>query len=128
MKNLTVNLLIEKLQKLWMQEGHILRQLAEARRLELDNNDGCNVEKVEISAVYRQVTSNSTIDIQNTCFKIGNRVKITNRIRNPKQKVITIQDKHATLICIDETKDKIFFTVDNEQTTWRLAKNTRKIE
>ena len=112
MKNHTVDDLIIQLQNIRIEEAAILEQLKAARVQELQDR----------KPVYPRRTvggTRSTVDLNP--FKSGDRVKITNKVRLPRGRAITPKDRLATVNNVEG--DKVYFTTDNDTTTWRLHHN-----
>ena len=101
MKTKSVDELIKKLLELQLVETSLLRQLEEARRIKTGR------------AILPHPDLNLII--------FGDRVKITNRVCNPKGGQVTKWDMLATVIRLDE--GKVYFTTGNGTDTWRLPKN-----
>ena len=105
MRTKTVDELIKDLLQLRLVETALLRQLEEARRLE---------------------TGRATLPHPDlNLIVVGDRVKITNRVRNPKGGEVTKQDRFATVTRLHE--GKVYFTTDNGTNTWRLPRNLQHL-
>ena len=105
MRTKTVDELIQNLLDLRLVETSILRQLEEARRRETG----------------RAFLPHPDLNL----IVVGDRVKITNRVLNPKGCEVTKRDRLATVTRLDE--GKVFFTTDNGTNTWRLPRNLQHL-
>ena len=112
MKNHTVDDLITQLQNIRIEEAAILEQLKAARVQELQDR----------KPVYpRRTVDGTRKTVDPNPFKSGDRVKITNKVRLPRGRAITPEDRLATVNNVEG--DKVYFTTDNDTTTWRLHHN-----
>ena len=103
MNNKAVGQLIQRLKQLKVEEPIVLRYLKKARRIKTGQTDRLHIGGIAF----------------------GDRVKITNRVNNPKGRNVTNADRLATVTCPD--KKKINFTTYNGTETWRLPRNLDKI-
>ena len=104
MSNQTVDQLIQKLKEIRKQETKVLDQLEKARSQE----------------THRALQA-PTINTNPNIFKKGDEVNITNKIRLPKGRTVTSNDRLAV---VSNTRgDKVYFTTNNGTKTWRLYKN-----
>ena len=106
MKTKSVDKFIKKLLELRLVEFSLLRQLEEALRIATGR------------ATLPHPDLNLTI--------VGDRVKITNRARNPKGGQVTKRDRLVTVTRLDE--GKVFFTTDNDTDTCRLVRNIEHLQ
>lgn len=99
--------LIEQLKRLKVREARILEQL------EAEND----LQRVDHF-------------VQPPTFEIGDRVRITNRVRRPANwdERIPWNERHARNATVTGIADgKIYFTTDNGTQTWRLPQNLREL-
>ena len=106
MSNQSVDKLIQELKKIRIQETKIVSQLEEAR-----SRETCRALQAP------------TITTNPNPFEKGDRVKIINKVRLPKGRTATNDDRLAVVTVVEG--DKVYFTTNNGTKTWRLHKNLR---
>jgi hypothetical protein len=109
MSNESVDDLISQLETLRIQEASVLQRLVTAR------------ERETRARTRSSQGARTTRDAEGEAFRIGDRVQVTNRVRVPIGRTVTINDRRATVTHITQTR--IYFLTNNGNSTWRARTN-----
>jgi hypothetical protein len=113
MSNESVDDLIRQLEALRIQEVSVLQRLVTAR------------ERETRARTRSSQGTRPTAYPEGEAFRIGDRVQITNRIRVPFGRTVTINDRRATVTSITPTR--VYFLTNNGNSTWRARTNLRVV-
>jgi hypothetical protein len=122
MTNDEVETLLTRLKELQLEQQHIVTLLEEAYR-----NKTSNVAQVSPRSTVSTNSNSSNKKQPVRGFGIGDRVRITNKVRKQGDQPVGPKDRVGIVTSVNINNGRIYICTDNGTETWRLSHNLKHI-